>query len=147
MDFLEDYDLDVVRAALLESLDRIEEAAELHLTEGRTMEAIRLFLTVKDNETCMRRANECILGCLWRHLSFGVSLDSAKSDTTLIQLLEWAAQLNAELLSPKGRDEVSISRILAANVFAHTRTPDIYVPGYNIREFDPSCSAEPVVFD
>ncbi|KAG6804891.1 hypothetical protein H0H92_001820, partial [Tricholoma furcatifolium] len=68
LEYLEDMGLDIVRAAVLLSLERSEEAAELHLSEGRPLQAIPLFLKSKS----ISKASECIASEIWRHISFGI---------------------------------------------------------------------------
>jgi len=106
-EYLEDRDLNVVHATLLESLGRSADAAELHLAKGRTLKAIRLFLKDKENEESMRRGNKCILQGLWGNISFGISPD--KTNTVFLELLDLAAQLNISLLESSDRDEVCMA--------------------------------------
>ena len=94
LEFTEDYDLDVARATLLESMGRLSEAAELHLTEGRQLQAISLFLKDRDDPNSQRRARECILQGLWGHISFGVPRESFLENDTLIRLLELASKFD-----------------------------------------------------
>ncbi|CAA7264670.1 unnamed protein product [Cyclocybe aegerita] len=81
LEYLEDFDLDVSRAALLENLGRFREAAEVHLDEGRTFDAIRLFL-MDENEDSILRGQDCIVRGLWEHASFGVNLSERKEEVT-----------------------------------------------------------------
>ena len=74
LEYLEDFDLDVSRAALLEGMGRYEEAADIHLTEGRTLEAIRLLLKDETSQTAVRRGRLCILQGLWEIASFGAKI-------------------------------------------------------------------------
>ena len=72
LEYLEYLDLDVSRAPVLEKLHKYEEAAEIHLLEGRTLEAIRLLLMDVNNQAAIRRGIACILQSLWEVLSFGM---------------------------------------------------------------------------
>jgi hypothetical protein len=103
--FTEDYDLDIARVTLLESMRRIGEAAELHLAEGRPLEAIDLLLKDTGNPKSLIRAYECILQGLWRHLSFGVQA-SVQRNETVIRLLQLASQLDIKQLNQSALDEV-----------------------------------------
>ena len=84
---MENYGFDIARVALLEQYGRFEEAAEIHLKEGRTVQAVRLFL--KDSSSQMKkRAESSLLHGLWLHLSFrslagceGKESDSLQPDT------------------------------------------------------------------
>ncbi len=50
LEYLEERDLDIALADLLESMGRLSEAAELHYSEGRREEAIELFLRETENK-------------------------------------------------------------------------------------------------
>jgi hypothetical protein len=91
---------------MLEIDGRIAEAAEVHLTNGRTVEAIRTLLLKPDDEDCIRKANDSILRGLWTHLSFGITLERAKANARLQELLAFAAKLNLESVPTCDRDEV-----------------------------------------
>lgn len=106
LEYLEDRDLNIAgaRTSVLESMGRLADAAELHLVEGRTVEAIELFLRDQGSEDSMRRANKCILQGLWQDLSFGVS--PRDGNKAVAKLLELSNGLNISLLEPKERDEV-----------------------------------------
>ncbi|KAG6859929.1 hypothetical protein C0995_001823 [Termitomyces sp. Mi166 len=69
LEYLEDLDLGVARAEVLVSLGRSAEAATLHLAEGRTQEAIPLFLKDSQSIHSMRQACLCILRGLWDNIS------------------------------------------------------------------------------
>lgn len=78
---MEGFGFDVARVNLLEQYGRIQEAAEIHLAEGRTLEAIRLLLSGQ------QEGNQELPSCLeryfsqgiWENLSFGISLEAATS--------------------------------------------------------------------
>jgi hypothetical protein len=103
---LEEYDLDIARASLLESIGRLADAAELHLTEGRPLEAIGLFLKDSANEAMLCRGRECILEGLWQNLSFAVNANSVRENETLDQLLSLAANFDTSHLGSGLLDEV-----------------------------------------
>jgi hypothetical protein len=123
MEFVEDYDLDVAKATLLQQTQRHAEAAEVHIVEGRSVEGIRIFLEHLADENCARRGVICVIQALWKHLSFGVLPAVARSDTVLDQWIELATRLT----STRHCDEV---RALHAyrDSLADCRSPDIYVP-------------------
>ncbi|KAF8222237.1 hypothetical protein L208DRAFT_1381918 [Tricholoma matsutake] len=89
--YLEEYDLDVSRAAVLKELGRYKEAGEIHLAEGRTLEAIELFLIDDNDQDTVRHGHACILQGLWRHLSFAVKVEDEGAEA--IQLLELASKV------------------------------------------------------
>ncbi|GLB36677.1 putative uvrD-like helicase C-terminal domain [Lyophyllum shimeji] len=115
LEYLEDLDLDIARAEVLTSLERLGEAAELHLLEGRTLDAIPLFLKDNCNISSMRQASRCILQELWRNLPFGVVPAQTQAIT---QLLGWAALLNMESLEAKDRDEIAMFKAILVNEIA-----------------------------
>ncbi|KAF9524672.1 hypothetical protein CPB83DRAFT_909779 [Crepidotus variabilis] len=107
LEYLEDFDLDISRAALLEQLGKYEDAAEIHLAEGRTLEAIRLFLKDQSDLKAMARGQHCILRGLWEQLSFGSEL--SEHTTEVDRLLNIAASIRTTdiINSPIG-DEISM---------------------------------------
>jgi hypothetical protein len=108
LEYLEDFDLDVSRAAVLENLHKYEEAAEIHLLEGRTLEAIRLFLMDVNNQAAIKRGNSCILQGLWEHLSFGMKKFNKSEEVA--RLLALASKIkiikSSDLLEAAAVDEV-----------------------------------------
>ncbi|KAF7306351.1 UvrD-like helicase ATP-binding domain-containing protein [Mycena indigotica] len=110
LEYLEDRGLDVARATLLESLGRYSDAAEVHLEEGRSFEAIKLFLRDRTNPTSTRRGIECVLLALWKLTSFNVipSEDNHEMET----LLGFASQADIAQLSERHRNELSMFKAL-----------------------------------
>ncbi|KAJ6577097.1 hypothetical protein B0H10DRAFT_1963249 [Mycena sp. CBHHK59/15] len=106
LEYLEDRGLDVAHATLLESLGRFSDAAELHLEEGRTFEAIKLFLHDQNSEDSMRRGIQCILQGLWQRISFAMMPD--EQDPSISRLLALAATAEVSLLSQSDLDEISM---------------------------------------
>jgi hypothetical protein len=111
LEYLEERDLDVARAMLLERLGRNVEAAEVHLMAGRTLDGITLLLKNPGDEDAMRKGNKSILQGLWKHISFGVSPD--KTNPMMKQLLCLASKVDAAVLDNKDRDEVCFFRTTA----------------------------------
>jgi hypothetical protein len=93
--YLEDRGLDEESAVVLESLGRIKEAAEAHLAKGNAIDAIRLFLSDKDNDTSQHRALECAVQIFWEHCSLGVSTPDVSHDRVLHEALDLATKLNS----------------------------------------------------
>ena len=84
--------MDVSRAALLEKLGRYHEAADCHLREGDTLEAIRLFILDRHNAESNMRAMSCLLDALWLRLGFGAP-DQNLHDPSLVEYLEYAEKI------------------------------------------------------
>ncbi|KAF6765917.1 hypothetical protein DFP72DRAFT_996790 [Ephemerocybe angulata] len=114
LEYLEDNILlDDCHAAVLADLGRYQEAADIHIEEGRTMDAIRVLLEDKENRESIRRANDYILRGLWQNNSFSQKIKD--SDTDALALLELASKLDASLLSPTQKAEISMFRNLRTN--------------------------------
>ncbi|KAJ7725516.1 hypothetical protein DFH07DRAFT_853912 [Mycena maculata] len=105
LEYLQDRGLDIAHATLLESLGRFSDAAEVHLEEGRTFDAIKLFLQ-DPNETSMRRGIQCVLQCLWQRVSFAVLPDNG--DSSVSMLLNFAAKAEVPFLSENDRNELTM---------------------------------------
>lgn len=90
---------------MLEKLHKYEEAAEIHLLEGRTLEAIRLLLMDVNNQAAIQRGNACILQGLWEHLSFGMKRFNKPEEVA--SLLALASKFkSSNLLEVAAVDEV-----------------------------------------
>ncbi|GBE80111.1 predicted protein [Sparassis crispa] len=76
--YMEECDLDVERVKYLERLNRFSDAADLHLAKGLPLKAIQLYLKCPQDMRSVRRAEQCLLGQLWLHLSFGVKPTTEK---------------------------------------------------------------------
>ncbi|KAG2090757.1 uncharacterized protein F5147DRAFT_787076 [Suillus discolor] len=76
LEFLEDYDLDYARASLLESHSMYYEAAELHLSENRPLQAVRAFIKDESNVNSTLHAADTILEYFWRKCSFKITSKS-----------------------------------------------------------------------
>ncbi|KAH9949530.1 hypothetical protein B0H21DRAFT_881892 [Amylocystis lapponica] len=110
LEYMDDYGFNIARISLLKKLGRYAEAAEIHLEEGRTIEAIHLFLRDKQNTQSVRRASRSLLDGMWRNLSFGVdpNSDLASSNTTLRDLRPFLDGLDITDLDEQTCDEVNI---------------------------------------
>ncbi|KAK6977441.1 UvrD-like helicase ATP-binding domain-containing protein, partial [Favolaschia claudopus] len=100
MVYLEERGMDCERAAILESSEEFSAAAEIHLKEGRTSEAIALFLRDQNIE----RAGDSVLHELWAKFPFGV-LPNAQDCTVMLEMI---GQLNVSALNPSKRAEISM---------------------------------------
>lgn len=115
LEYLEDNVLlDDCHAAVLAELGRFQEAADIHMEEGRPLEAIKVLLEDKGNSESTTRANTYILRGLWQNTSFSHKIKD--TDTDSIELLALASQVDTSLLSPSQRDEV---RILLLIYYTH----------------------------
>ncbi|KAG2132369.1 hypothetical protein DEU56DRAFT_859536 [Suillus clintonianus] len=108
LEFLEDYDLDYARASLLESHSRYYEAAELHLSENRPLEAVQAFIKDDDNVDSTVRAADTILEYLWRKCSFRITAKTAFVDEPMRHFIALANQLEMSKLKPATRDLISM---------------------------------------
>ncbi|KAG2070627.1 hypothetical protein BDR04DRAFT_1099616 [Suillus decipiens] len=106
LEFLENYDLDFARASLLESHSRYYEAAELHLSETRPLEAVRAFIKDNDNDNgdSTIRAADTILEYFWRKCSFRIAAKTALADESMRHFIALADQLETNKLTPVTRD-------------------------------------------
>ncbi|KAJ7434686.1 P-loop containing nucleoside triphosphate hydrolase protein [Mycena galericulata] len=107
LEYLEDRGLNAERATLLEILGRSSDAAEIHLAEGRTPEAVTLFL--QDHQP--DRAIQCVLHGLWQRISFAVLPDT--KDSITCRLLDLAVKVDLSSVSGGNRDEISVFLDLA----------------------------------
>ncbi|KAF8139769.1 hypothetical protein EV363DRAFT_1310578 [Boletus edulis] len=112
--FLEDYDLDSARrTTLLENHGRYMEAAELHLSEDRPLDAIGDLLMDKGSRDAIQQAAKIILNGLWRRCSFGIPSEKVAVDLVVVKLLKLASELPVEFLDPLDYDEISIFHAIA----------------------------------
>ncbi|KAJ7576870.1 hypothetical protein C8J56DRAFT_1171170 [Mycena floridula] len=115
LEYLEDRDLDNARAAVLVDLGRISEAAELHLSEGRTSTAIELFLKDQNNDQSVRQATTCILQSLWSKFSFGVRPEMI--DSSASEMLDFARRLDPNHLEPYEQEQIRMFEYIASMSF------------------------------
>ena len=107
LEYLEDFDLDSSKAAVLENLGKFQDAAEIHLAEGRTTEAIRLFLIDKSNEESIARGRICILQGLWEKASFHTrGLNRSEQVVELLKLASSVSTQSRTVVNPLVNDEV-----------------------------------------
>jgi hypothetical protein len=103
------YDFDVAQAALLEAAGRLADAAEVHITEGRYMSGILLFLKDTACEKSLLRAKECIVRELARRLCFGFNPITPRPGKELVEYLLLANRLLKSLSDTDHRNEVPLS--------------------------------------
>ncbi|KAI9462689.1 hypothetical protein HD554DRAFT_2288449 [Boletus coccyginus] len=113
LEFLESYDLDLSRATLLENLGRYLEAAEVHLSGNRPLDAIRDLLKKSGSRDAIQKATKIVLDNLWRRCSFGITSKEVAADRDVGELLNLADQLPPDFLDPMDHHEVSMFRAIA----------------------------------
>ncbi|TFK38653.1 hypothetical protein BDQ12DRAFT_630422 [Crucibulum laeve] len=114
--FSEERDLDIARTAILISLGRYFDAAEVHLSEGRTKDAIQVFL--KDNSSmAVLRAGECIVDGLWKVLSLGVVV----KQTAVKWLLKTVDSIDRARLTQRQLDEILMFRYIVSQRWSDLR--------------------------
>lgn len=105
LEYLEDNILlDECHAAVLTDLGRFQEAAAIHIEEGRTMDAIKVLLEDKTSSESIVKANDYILRGLWQNTSFSAKIKS--TDIGAKELLKLASKVDTSLLSATQQDEV-----------------------------------------
>ncbi|KAG8869862.1 hypothetical protein FRB98_002112, partial [Tulasnella sp. 332] len=85
LEFPDDYGMDDAKLAVLESLRRFDEAAELQIQMGRDLDAINLFLK-SENPLSHERAAKSTLAALWSR--FYLNTIPPKQDETVQKLLK-----------------------------------------------------------
>ncbi|EGN93944.1 hypothetical protein SERLA73DRAFT_78326 [Serpula lacrymans var. lacrymans S7.3] len=109
LSFMAKYDLEAPRITLLCRMGKFADAAELHLVKGRYLEAIQLFIEDAGSSYSTCKARECIVHCLWRHMSFG----TANSDKDAVRvLLDMYNQLHVEPGETEENDEITMFKAM-----------------------------------
>jgi hypothetical protein len=110
--FLETHSLDLAQAELLENLGRYLEAAQLHLSKNRPLNAIRVFLR-KGSRDAIQGATKIVLDGLWPKCSFGVPSRKVADDQGVADLLKLAGEFPVDFLDPLDQHEISMFRAIA----------------------------------
>lgn len=108
LNFAEEYELDIGAVYLLEGMGRFLEAAELHVTEGRTFDAIDLLLRHTQNASCKDKAVGYLLRYLWSHVSYGVTSTQIEKFEELNSFLQRVSSLESSFLSVERSQEVRL---------------------------------------
>ncbi|KAI6011661.1 hypothetical protein BKA83DRAFT_630943 [Pisolithus microcarpus] len=140
LEFLEAYGLDVALVALYESHGKYVEAGELHSSEDRPLDAIRVFLKDKTNEHAVRRAADILLECLWKHCSFGVARQEFHNGIPET-LISFSHKLPLDPLSPRTRDEIKMFQAAAAEGHDHTALETLEMLAGSFKERDEKAPA------
>ncbi|KAI3622615.1 hypothetical protein WG66_015967 [Moniliophthora roreri] len=113
LEYAEERDLDIARGDILVAHLRLSEAAELHWSEGRPMEAIDLFLKEGSSES-VGRASQCIIEELWQRISFAVRRDAVCADAITLRLLGLGQSIK---MDEKNRKELAMfNSILSTSI-------------------------------
>jgi len=107
LEFLEDYELDEARIKLLKALNRIPEAAEIHIKNGNVLKAVEMLTaSAVRNVDHVRPTIEHLLTALWRGLTLGVP----PADNPIVsKLLALADRLNKSTMTEQEVNEVGSS--------------------------------------
>ncbi|KAJ8084867.1 hypothetical protein PM082_003644 [Marasmius tenuissimus] len=111
VEYLEDRLLSGALGDVLVAAQRLDEAAELHWSEGRMIEAISL-LFENQTEASSRRAAEYVLEGFWQMLPFGTPTSESNGD--LARLLDLASSVNTKLMDFDGRQELLMFRNISS---------------------------------
>ena len=107
LEYLEREGFDAARVDVLETHGRYIEAAEVHVRNGKSMEAIQCCLRNQEDESTFRHAVNIILDALWKKCSFAVSAYKAlKNGTTAAHVLELALNLSQDRLDVSEKNQV-----------------------------------------
>ncbi|KAF8972584.1 hypothetical protein BDZ97DRAFT_1752471 [Flammula alnicola] len=113
IEYLEDRNLDMAQLDLLLLHGRRMEAAELHLAEGRVLEAIDLFMqTTQTTGILYSKAKNCIFQGLWQLLAFG-ALNSPPRLDEVNELLDRSYLLDEGMLNQNDQDEIKMFQFIA----------------------------------
>ncbi|KAI0089831.1 hypothetical protein BDY19DRAFT_992789 [Irpex rosettiformis] len=93
--FMDDFGFNVARVALLEQHGRLREAAEIHLAEGNTLDAIRFLMRDLSNKESRACLEDSLLKGVRGQLSFGIPLADELPRFRLEELLGFAREATA----------------------------------------------------
>ena len=103
IDYLEVLNLDDAHVDLLIRHEKKSDAAEVHLSEGRLLQAFDLFLDDNENrQDSIQRATDCVLQGLRKAMPFGGSVAGVE----ITELLQRSDLLDLSILNQDIRDEV-----------------------------------------
>ena len=107
--YLEDRNLDDAHVDLLIRHEKKSDAAEVHLSEGRVLQAIDLFLDDNENrQDSIRRATDCVLQGLRKAMPLGGSVVGLE----ITELLKRSDLLDPYVSNQEVRDEVKSHKFL-----------------------------------
>ena len=107
--YLEDRNLDDAHVDLLIRHEKKSDAAEVHLSEGRVLQAIDLFLDDNENrQDSIRRATDCVLQGLRKAMPLGGSVVGLE----ITELLKRSDLLDPYISNQEVRDEVKSHKFL-----------------------------------
>ncbi|KDR68695.1 hypothetical protein GALMADRAFT_146049 [Galerina marginata CBS 339.88] len=118
IEYLGDRDLNLAQLDLLLLHGRKTEAANLHLSEGRILEAIDLFIEHNScEEESMKRAKESVFSGLWQHFSLGGLPLSKQEVPEISQLLDRLNLLDPNSMDQNDLREIEMFRTIASADF------------------------------
>lgn len=136
--YLEDRNLDDAQLDLLILHEKKSDAAAVHLSEGRVLEAIDLFLDdSENNRDSVQKAINCILQGLRKTMPFGGSVAAFE----VTELLKRSDLIDPCMLSQDVRDEVRSVSLSCFHSLTST-VQDRYVQGHKLRmqrRLHPTC--------
>ena len=128
IDYLEDRNLDDAHVDLLIRHEKKFDAAKVHLSEGRVLEAIDLFLDDNGNrKDSIQRAADCVLLGLRKAMPFGGFVVGPE----IKELLQRSDLLDPCMLSQDVCDEVKSHNFMLPLI--HSDSSDRYIQGHKLR--------------
>jgi hypothetical protein len=122
IDYLEDRNLDDAHVDLLIHHEKKNDAAKVHLSEGRVLQAIDLLLDDNENrQDSIQMATDCVLQGLRKAMPLGGSVAGLE----ITELLKRSDLLDPCILSQEVRDEVKSHNFLLPII--HAAVQDRYV--------------------
>ncbi|KAI0297517.1 hypothetical protein B0F90DRAFT_1819257 [Multifurca ochricompacta] len=110
LEFVRDCDLDIAEVKILVGRSRFIEAADLHIRENRTLDAVEVLLMDKTSKETAQRASESLLRAFWNVLPFGV-LPNQLSDgsrTSLRRAMLLLNKLDLSILEERTQRELQM---------------------------------------
>ncbi|KAI0292973.1 P-loop containing nucleoside triphosphate hydrolase protein [Multifurca ochricompacta] len=135
LEFVRDCDLDIAEVKILVGRSRFIEAADLHIRENRTLDAVEVLLMDKTSKETAQRASESLLRAFWNVLPFGV-LPNQLSDgsrTSLrramlllnkldLSILEERTQRELQMFTAIYKDDIAQLMTLGTKIFTQIKT-------------------------
>lgn len=94
LDFMEEYGFTAAQAETLQEDGQAEKAVDVHLSEGRLLDAVHILSANSGDITNILRACRCVLDGLWSFLPLGADIDKIKHEPSFLELVDKARQLS-----------------------------------------------------
>ena len=128
--YLEERNIDDAHIHLLMLHEKKSDAAKVHLSGGRIIEAIDLFLDDSENrQESIQSAITCVLQGLRKAMPLGGSMTGLE---VTVELFKRSDLLDPYILDQNIRDEVRSTSLSCFHVFTST-VQDQYVQGHKLR--------------